>query len=103
MTKEQLAETEAKIISAGKLILSNCHLCETVTKANKELTDVLADIERDINVIYAQISMKKENSGKPAAHIKRLWKAETVEEVRLYSIAKGYKKTLNNIEYNLYK
>ena len=98
-----IKDAETKIIAAGVVILDKFHTLEQVIQQNVIMTNVLADLENDINVKYAEISNRPENSDQPAAHIKRLWKAETVEEVRLFSMAKGYKSTLKHMEYGLYK
>ena len=73
-----IKDAETKIIAAGVVILDKFHTLEQVIQQNVIMTNVLADLEHDINVKYAEISNRPENSGCPAAHIKRLWKAETV-------------------------
>jgi hypothetical protein len=100
---DEIVKATEKITKAGEVILDKFHTLEQIIAQNVSMTNVLADLEHDINVKYAEISNRPENSGVAAAHIKRLWKSETVEEVRLYSMAKGYKSTLKHMEYGGYK
>lgn len=103
MIPEKLSEIENKIIEAGKIILNPAHTLEEVIVAGVDITNAFADIQYDLDVQYAAICTRAGCSDKPTAYIQRIYKSETAKEHRLKSIAKGYKGTLKNIEYNLYK
>lgn len=103
MTAEKIAEIETKIKRAGEVILNKFRTCEQVISAGVDITNCIADLDYDLDVKWAEISIRTENTDKPTAHIKRLYKAETALEHRLRALARGYRSTLKNIEYGMYK
>jgi hypothetical protein len=103
MELDKLAEIEKHITNAGQVILNKLRTAEQVISANVDVVNALADIDYDLDTKWAAISIRPENTEKPTAHIKRLYKAETAAEHRLRALARGYRSTLKNIEYGIYK
>lgn len=103
MTAEKIAEIETKIKRAGEAILNHQRSCEEAITAGVNMTNVIADLKHDITKTLSVICLKPENSGKPDNFIQTQFKINTLEETRLLSIAKGYKSSLNRIEYEMYK
>ena len=92
-----------RIDAVSKVVLDTHRGIEDVIAADVNLTHAVADIEKLLDLKMVEISSRPENVGIGAAMLKILWKNETIDERRLFTIGKGLKSTLKNIEYNMYK
>ncbi|MCM8831069.1 MAG: hypothetical protein NC918_02620 [Candidatus Omnitrophica bacterium] len=99
----QIEAIKIKIENAGKVIQNRYRTIEDVISAGVDMVNVVADLEEMIARKYADISLRPGVENYSEAKIKRLWHNETIDERKLLTIAKGFKKTLKNIEYNLLK
>jgi hypothetical protein len=98
-----LQKATEQITHAGQVILNKLRSTEDVIGEGVFMTNVIADLNFEINKKLAEIRMRPENSGKQDNYLKTLFRIETNQETRLLSIAKGYKATLRHIEYEDYK
>jgi hypothetical protein len=87
------------IIDVGQVITNKLRTYEDIINAGVKITNALADLEQITDLKRAEICIRVENVGLPAAQIKVKWKNETIDERRLITIAKGYKNTLRSLEY----
>lgn len=98
-----IPEITEKIMKAREVIDNKLRNLENVIQVSADLTNVIAELDFTIDRKLSEIALRPEMSGLPDNKIRTAWKIETANEVRLRSIAKGYKSTLKRLEYNLLK
>jgi len=96
-----IEKTTKKILELQELAKNKFRDYEECITANVDLTNILADIQYELDIEYANIVRRPDMQDKPTNYVERIYKAETAELRRLLTLAKSLKHIFVSLEYTL--